>query len=58
MPSEKPRIQIRFEDEDFSYLEEWAKDEFIPLTQLCRAIILRAVANRKKEKGDDKRETT
>lgn len=50
MPSNKPRIQIRFEEEDFSYLEEWAKSEFIPVTQLCRAIILRTVAVRKSTK--------
>ncbi len=49
MPSEKPRVQIRFDEEDFSYLEEWAKSEFIPVTQLCRVIILKSVANRKKE---------
>ncbi|OKH35811.1 hypothetical protein NIES2101_37390 [Calothrix sp. HK-06] len=53
MPSEKPRVQIRFDEEDFGYLEDWAKSEFIPVTQLCRAIILKAVANRRK-KGDEK----
>ena len=57
MPSNKPRVQIRFEEEDFSYLEEWAKSEFIPVTQLCRAIILKAVAKNKKEKGKDNTET-
>ncbi|MBD2533443.1 hypothetical protein H6G97_29320 [Nostoc flagelliforme FACHB-838] len=57
MPSDKPRIQIRFEEEDFGYLEEWAKSEFIPVTQLCRSLILKAVANHKKEKGDNKGET-
>lgn len=57
MPSNKPRVQIRFEEEDFSYLEEWAKSEFIPVTQLCRAIILKAVASHKKEKGKDNTET-
>lgn len=50
MPSDKPRIQIRFEGEDFEYLEQWAKSEFIPTTQLCKAIILRAIANRKENK--------
>ncbi|MGH8001036.1 MAG: hypothetical protein ACREPR_16800 [Brasilonema sp.] len=49
MASNKPRVQIRFEEEDFGYLEEWAKSEFIPVTQLCRAIILRAVSSRKQE---------
>ena len=49
MPSNKPKVQIRFEDEDFKYLEDWAAAEFIPVTQLCRAIILRAVSHRKKE---------
>jgi hypothetical protein len=55
MPSEKPRIQIRFDEEDFGYLEEWSKSEFIPVTQLCRVIILRAIANRKKENEGTKR---
>lgn len=52
MASDKPRVQIRFEEEDFSYLEEWAKSEFIPVTQLCRALILKAVSNRKQEEKE------
>ena len=49
MPSNKPKVQIRFEDEDFQYLEDWAKSEFIPITQLCRQIILKAAEQRKLE---------
>lgn len=49
MPSDKPKVQIRFEEEDYKYLESWAKEEFSTLTQLCRAIILKAVSTRKQE---------
>lgn len=53
MPSEKPRVQIRFEENDFRFLEKWANSEFIPVTQLCRSIILKAVA-RKREEEENK----
>ncbi|WP_206758277.1 hypothetical protein [Nostoc sp. FACHB-190] len=49
MPSNKPKVQIRFEDEDYRYLEDWAKSEFIPITQLCRQLILKAAEQRKSE---------
>ncbi|MBD2255602.1 hypothetical protein H6G14_30855 [Nostoc parmelioides FACHB-3921] len=49
MPSSKPKVQIRFEDEDFRYLEDWAKSEFIPITQLCRQLILKAAEQKRRE---------
>lgn len=55
MPSDKPRVQIRFEEDDWQVLENWAAEDFITLPQLCKSIILRAIAN--KTKPGEKKET-
>jgi hypothetical protein len=47
MPSDKPRVQIRFDPNEWSFLENWAASEFITTPQLCKAIILRAIATKK-----------
>ncbi len=57
MPSKKPQMTIRVEEDEYQYLEEWAKEEFLSPTQLAKIIIKRAIANRKKEKKANKEET-
>jgi hypothetical protein len=46
MPSDKPRITLRIEPEDMEYLEKWAKEEFLTVSQMARIIVKRAIAAR------------
>lgn len=57
MPSKKPQMTIRVEEDEYQYLEEWASEEFLSPTQLAKIIIKRAIANRKKEKRANQGET-
>lgn len=44
MPSNKPRITLRLNQEDIDCLENWAKEEFLTIPQLARVIVKRAIA--------------
>ncbi|AFZ04527.1 hypothetical protein Cal6303_5652 (plasmid) [Calothrix sp. PCC 6303] len=45
MPSQKPRITLRLDQEDIDNLEKWAKKEFLTVPQLTRVIVKKAIAN-------------
>lgn len=57
MPSKKPQLTIRIEEDEYLYLQGWAQEEFLTPPQLAKIILKKAIASRKKEKGDNKRET-
>lgn len=44
MPSNKPRITLRLDQENIDWLENWAKEEFLTIPQLARVIVKRAIA--------------
>ncbi|MDJ0733247.1 MAG: hypothetical protein QNJ47_04025 [Nostocaceae cyanobacterium] len=60
MPSQKPRITLRLDQEDIDYLDNWAKDEFLTVPQLTRVIVKKAIAEhaKSKSKGESKKEST
>lgn len=43
MPSDKPRITLRLDQDDIESLEYWAKQEFLTVPQLTRVIVKKAV---------------
>jgi hypothetical protein len=45
MPSQKPRITLRLDQEDIDNLEKWAKKEFLTVPQLTRVIVKKAIAD-------------
>ncbi|BAZ82978.1 hypothetical protein PN497_21520 [Sphaerospermopsis kisseleviana CS-549] len=47
MPSDKPRVTLRLEEEEYKYLEDWASQEFLTVPQLTRVIVKRAIAQNK-----------
>jgi len=57
MPSKKPQLTIRIEEDEYSYLQEWAKEEFMTPPQLAKILLKKAIASKKKEKGGNQRET-
>jgi hypothetical protein len=59
MPSQKPRITLRLDQEDIDYLENWAKSEFLTVPQLTRVIVKKTISEHSKSKnrGEDKRES-
>ncbi len=48
MPSDKPRVTLRLEEEEYKYLEDWASQEFLTVPQLTRVIVKKAIAENKK----------
>lgn len=44
MPSDKPRLTLRLDQEDIDCLENWAKEEFLTIPQLARVVVKRAIA--------------
>jgi hypothetical protein len=50
MPSDKPRITLRIEPDEMECLEQWAKEEFLTVSQLARVIVKRAIATKVQEK--------
>lgn len=49
MPSNKPRVTLRLDDDEFKYLEQWAAKEFLTVPQLTRVIVKKAIAREKEE---------
>ncbi|WP_414546403.1 hypothetical protein [Nostoc sp. CCY0012] len=49
MPSNKPRVTLRLDDDEFKYLEQWAAKEFLTVPQLTRVIVKKAIARQKEE---------
>ncbi len=47
MPSNKPRVTLRMDDDEYKFLEEWASKEFLTVPQLTRVIVKRAIAETK-----------
>ena len=47
MPSNKPRVTLRLEEEEYKYLEDWASKEFLTVPQLTRVIVKKAIAQNK-----------
>jgi hypothetical protein len=47
MPSKNPQVSIRLNPEEFSFLEQWAENEFMNPTQLVKIIVRRAIAEQK-----------
>jgi len=50
MPSQKPRITLRLDQDDIDYLEVWAKEEFLTIPQLTRVVVKKAIAEHRKNK--------
>lgn len=48
MPSKKPQMTIRIEEDEYKYLEDWAAREFLSVPQLAKVIVKRAIAENKK----------
>ena len=44
MPSDKPRVTLRLDEEDMECLEFWAKNEFLTVPQLTRVVVKKAIA--------------
>jgi hypothetical protein len=44
MPSNKPRVTLRMDDDEYKFLEEWASKEFLTVPQLTRVIVKRAMS--------------
>lgn len=53
MPSQKPRITLRLDQEDIDRLEKWAKKEFLTVPQLTRVIVKKAIADYFKLKNEE-----
>lgn len=49
MPSKKPQMTIRLEENEYQYLQEWANQEFLSVTQLAKVILKKAIASHQKE---------
>ncbi|MBD2533189.1 hypothetical protein H6G97_27900 [Nostoc flagelliforme FACHB-838] len=47
MPSKKPQVSIRLDDDEFAFLEQWAEREFMNPTQLVKIIVRRTIAEEK-----------
>lgn len=47
MPSDKPRVTLRLEEDEYKYLEHWASKEFLTVPQLTKVIVKRAIAENK-----------
>jgi hypothetical protein len=47
MPSKKPQMTIRIEEDEYKYLQEWAAKEFLTVPQLTRVLVKRAIAENK-----------
>jgi len=47
MPSKKPQMTIRIEEDEYKYLQDWATEEFISVPQLAKIIVKKAIANHK-----------
>ena len=48
MPSKKPQMTIRIEEDEYKYLENWATREFLSVPQLAKVIVKIAIAENKK----------
>lgn len=48
MPSSKPRITLRLDEEDIEFLDHWANKEFLTVPQLTRVLVKRAIAEQRK----------
>ncbi|AUB44826.1 hypothetical protein NPM_80011 (plasmid) [Nostoc sp. 'Peltigera membranacea cyanobiont' N6] len=48
MPSKKPQMTIRIEEDEYKYLQSWANKEFLTVPQLTRVLVKRAIAEQKK----------
>lgn len=49
MPSKKPQLTIRIEEDEYNYLRAWAEKEFMTSPQLAKIILKKAIASHKKE---------
>lgn len=49
MPSKKPQLTIRIEEDEYNYLQDWAEKEFMTAPQLAKIILKKAIASHKKE---------
>ncbi len=49
MPSKKPQLTIRIEEDEYSYLQTWAEKEFMTVPQLAKIILKKAIASQRKE---------
>ncbi|WP_168495270.1 hypothetical protein [Anabaena sp. UHCC 0204] len=47
MPSKKPQMTIRIEEDEYKYLQDWASKEFLSVPQLTKVIVKRAIAEHK-----------
>ncbi|MFM6250178.1 MAG: hypothetical protein ACKPJO_00470 [Dolichospermum sp.] len=50
MPSKKPQMTIRIEEDEYKYLENWATREFLSVPQLAKVILKRAISQNRKSK--------
>jgi hypothetical protein len=48
MPSKKPQMTIRIEEDEYKYLQSWASKEFLTVPQLTRVLVKRAIAEQRK----------
>jgi hypothetical protein len=47
MPSKKPQMTIRIEEDEYKYLQDWATEEFISVPQLAKIIVKKAISKRR-----------
>ncbi|QIR41940.1 hypothetical protein HCG51_35155 (plasmid) [Tolypothrix sp. PCC 7910] len=50
MPTQKPRVTVRFEEDEYEKLKQWAESEIRTVPQLVYAVVIKAL--QEKFKGE------
>lgn len=51
MPTQKPRVTIRFEEDEYEKLKQWSESEIRTVPQLVYAIVIKALQEKFKDEG-------
>ncbi|WP_207714346.1 hypothetical protein [Scytonema sp. UIC 10036] len=49
MPTQKPRVTLRFEEDEYEKLKQWAESEIRTVPQLVYAVVIKALQEKFKE---------